>query len=48
MQILVLDSVHGGIEIGRAYADAGHSVDVVDVYHGTTPELLMAAKNRLS
>lgn len=47
MQILVLDSVHGGNEVGSAYAGAGHTVDVVDVYHGTTPELFTEAKERV-
>jgi len=39
MQILVLDTIHGGKEIGAAYAGAGHSVDLVDVYHSTADEL---------
>ncbi len=46
MQILVLDTIHGGMEIGSAYRDAGHAVDVVDVYHGTTPDLLISAKTQ--
>jgi coenzyme F430 synthetase len=46
MQILVLDTVHGGNEIGNAFLKEGHSVDIVDVYHGTTPELSVTAKNR--
>lgn len=46
MQVLVLDTVHGGKEIGAAYADAGHSVDTVDVYHGTTPDELREARLR--
>lgn len=46
MQVLVLDTVHGGKEIGAAYREAGHSVDVVDVYHGTTPEVLRGAQHR--
>ncbi len=46
MQVLVLDTVHGGKEIGAAYAAAGHSVDCVDVYHGTTPGELHAAQYR--
>jgi coenzyme F430 synthetase len=46
MQILVLDAIHGGKEIGNAFVQAGHSVDVVDVYNGTTPELFETAKNR--
>lgn len=46
MQILVLDTIHGGIEIGKAYQNAGHAVDIVDVYHGTTPDLLSSAKTR--
>ncbi|MCK9581773.1 MAG: coenzyme F430 synthase, partial [Methanoregula sp.] len=46
MKILVLDTIHGGMEIGSAYRDAGYTVDVVDVYHGTTPDLASSAKNR--
>jgi hypothetical protein len=46
MQILVLDTIHGGMEIGKAYQNAGHSVDIVDVYHGTTPDLVSAAKTK--
>jgi UDP-N-acetylmuramyl pentapeptide synthase len=46
MQVLVLDTVHGGKEIGAAYREAGHSVDVVDVYHGTTPDELHGAQHR--
>jgi coenzyme F430 synthetase len=46
MHILVLDTIHGGREIGAAYAQAGHFVDVVDVYTGTTPETAENAKNR--
>jgi UDP-N-acetylmuramyl pentapeptide synthase len=46
MQVLVLDTVHGGKEIGAAYREAGHSVDVVDVYHGTTPDELREAQHR--
>lgn len=46
MKILVLDSIHGGTGIGRAYTQAGHTADVVDVYRGTTPELAAAAKGR--
>jgi coenzyme F430 synthetase len=46
MHILVLDTIHGGKEIGAGYADAGHTTDVVDVYTGTTPDLLLAAKTR--
>ncbi|MFA6363714.1 coenzyme F430 synthase [Methanoregula sp.] len=38
MRILVLDTIHGGCEIGGAFARAGHTVDMVDVYRGTTPE----------
>ena len=43
MHILVLDTIHGGNEIGAAYREAGHVVDVVDVYTGTTPALLSEA-----
>ena len=38
MRILVLDTIHGGCEIGTAFARAGNTVDMVDVYRGTTPE----------
>lgn len=46
MQVLVLDTVHGGKEISAAYREAGHSVDAVDVYHGTTPDVLHGAQHR--
>jgi UDP-N-acetylmuramyl pentapeptide synthase len=36
MRILVLDTIHGGGEIGGAFARAGHTVNMVDVYRGTT------------
>jgi UDP-N-acetylmuramyl pentapeptide synthase len=39
MRILVLDTIHGGCEIGGAFARAGHIVDMVDVYRNTTPEV---------
>lgn len=46
MHILVLDSIHGGTEIGGAFRNAGHTVDIVDVYRGTTPDLHAAAGSR--
>jgi UDP-N-acetylmuramyl pentapeptide synthase len=46
MHILVLDTIHGGKEIGDTYADAGNVVDVVDVYTGTTPETFENSKSR--
>ncbi len=46
MHILVLDTIHGGREIGDAYAGAGHVVDVVDVYTGTAPVTAENAKNQ--
>jgi hypothetical protein len=46
MHILVLDTIHGGREIGDLYAGKGHVVDVVDVYTGTTPETAVNAGNR--
>lgn len=46
MHILVLDTIHGGKEIGNSYADAGNVVDIVDVYTGTTPETLENSKSR--
>ena len=32
MNILVLDTIHGGDVIGKEFAVAGHQVDTVDVY----------------
>ena len=46
MHVLVLDTVHGGKEIGAAYRETGHSVDAVDVYHGTTPAELRESRHR--
>jgi len=46
MHVLVLDTVHGGSEIGAAYRKAGHAADAVDIYHGTTPDLFSAASRR--
>lgn len=46
MHILLLDTIHGGKEIGAAYREAGHSVDAVDVYRGTTPNELREAQHR--
>ncbi|MCU0631136.1 MAG: penicillin-binding transpeptidase domain-containing protein, partial [Methanoregulaceae archaeon] len=34
MDLLVLDTIHGGKEIGDALVAKGHHVDMVDVYHG--------------
>lgn len=34
MDILVLDTIHGGIEIGDALTARGHHVDIIDVYRG--------------
>jgi UDP-N-acetylmuramyl pentapeptide synthase len=46
MHVLVLDTIHGGEEIGAAYREAGHSADVVDVYRGTTPDIQREAQGR--
>ncbi|MFA6225815.1 MAG: coenzyme F430 synthase [Methanoregula sp.] len=46
MHILVLDTIHGGREIGDMYVGEGHVVDVVDVYTGTTPETAGNARTR--
>jgi UDP-N-acetylmuramyl pentapeptide synthase len=46
MHILVLDIIHGGKVIGEAFAAAGHTVDMVDVYRGTTPGAYKNAENR--
>ena len=35
MDILVLDTIHGGTEIGNALVALGHHVDMIDVYLGT-------------
>jgi len=37
MQILVLDSIHGGKPIAEAFQSRGHQADLVDVYRGTGP-----------
>ena len=40
MDFLVLDTIHGGLEIGHALAGSGHHADMVDVYRGgETPVL---------
>ena len=40
MDFLVLDTTHGGLEIGHALAISGHHADMVDVYRGgETPVL---------
>jgi len=44
MQVLVLDTIHGGSAIAAAYAAAGAQADAVDVYRGTTPDAEERAK----
>jgi UDP-N-acetylmuramyl pentapeptide synthase len=44
MQVLVLDTIHGGSAIAAAYAAAGATADAVDVYRGTTPDAENRAK----
>ena len=44
MRVLVLDTIHGGGELAEAFALAGHTVDAVDVYRGTTPHAADQAK----
>ena len=46
MRILVLDTIHGGIEIGEAFASLGHAVDMVDVYRNSTPDAARHAATR--
>jgi len=46
MRILVLDTIHGGIGIGEAFASLGHAVDMVDVYRNSTPEAARHAVTR--
>lgn len=36
MKVLVLDTIHGGKEIGSAFASAGLTVDTVDVYQNSS------------
>lgn len=43
MRVLILDTIHGAADIGQAYAERGHSVDIVDIYRGTTPDVLRQA-----
>jgi len=45
MRILVLDTIHGGRDIGEAFARAGNMVDMVDVYRDTTPQIANRALN---
>lgn len=47
MHVLVLDTVHGGNGIGAAYRQAGHTADIVDVYHGTTPGVMHTAQHQV-
>ncbi|MFA5221610.1 MAG: coenzyme F430 synthase, partial [Methanoregula sp.] len=46
MNILVLDTIHGGADIAAAYERAGHSVDAVDIYRKTTPDEESHARTR--
>jgi UDP-N-acetylmuramyl pentapeptide synthase len=46
MRILVLDTIHGGIEIGETFASLGHAVDMVDVYRHSTPDTARHAATR--
>lgn len=46
MQILVLDSIHGGKPIAEAYVSRGHQADLVDVYRGTGPVSVDEARSR--
>ncbi|MDI6720234.1 MAG: coenzyme F430 synthase [Methanomicrobiales archaeon] len=42
MDLLVLDTIHGGLDLARHLSSAGHRVDCVDVYRGAegiSPEL---------
>ena len=40
MDFLVLDTIHGGLEIGHALAGSGHHADMVDVYRGVETPVL--------
>jgi len=46
MHILVLDTIHGGSEIGEAFARNGYTVDRVDVYRGSTPDVAERATQK--
>ena len=46
MQVLVLDTIHGGSAIAAAYAAAGADADAVDVYRDTTPDAERRAQKR--
>jgi UDP-N-acetylmuramyl pentapeptide synthase len=46
MHILVLDTIHGGNEIGQGLISAGNTVDMVDIYRGTTPIEAQNAQHR--
>lgn len=46
MRVLVLDTIHGGKELGEAYRAAGCPADAVDVYRDTTPGELQKAAHR--
>ncbi len=51
MDLLVLDTIHGGKEIGNALITAGHNVDMVDVYRvvtaGDSPTLARDSYDRI-
>lgn len=46
MNILVLDSIHGGQPIAAAFVSRGDQVDLVDVYRGTGPVSVEVARSR--
>jgi UDP-N-acetylmuramyl pentapeptide synthase len=46
MRVLVLDTIHGGTAIGKAFVSAGHAVDTVDVYRNSTPDAARDAATR--
>ena len=46
MRILVLDTIHGGKQISRAFSARGDTVDLVDVYRGETAVDVKTALSR--
>jgi hypothetical protein len=46
MEILVLDTIHGGALIAAGFRERGHAVTAVDVYRGTPEEWRRAAEGR--
>jgi len=46
MNVLVLDTIHGGAELARALRSSGHTADEVDVYRGSSGITAVEAQAR--